>query len=936
LQLASVTSTVNVTAEDTVVDLVASTVNRTVDGATIRELPLNGRDWVQLATLEPGVAAISYGGSGGRNGNGAKLTVSGARPSENNFRMDGVSINDNSNSTPGNMLGTNLGVESIREFSIVSNSYSAEYGRSTGAVVNAVTKSGANAIHGDVFFFHRNSALDARNHFDGPGKIPPFRRHQFGGSLGGPVVRNRTFFFANYEGLRQQLGTTTIYNVPTDAARRGDVAGDRIAVNPAVQPYLALYPQPNGRDFGDGTAEYSTAINRGTDEDFVSARLDQQLSADHSVFVRYTYSNARDNVPADLALFEEIGESKSQFLTAEYKSVLSPRLLNVARVGFTRHNLRNIEESLVDISPSLSLQEGTPMPRLAVSGLTQLGSSDLLPQAFNDTTYELYDSLAYTRGRHSVKAGGQVQFIQNNAESNTRQASRWNFASLEAFLEGRASRVQISPRELADPIRQFRQTFVAAFFQDDIRLGDRLTLNAGLRAEWAGTITETEGRLALMPIDRFASGTVDDIRTGDPWYDNAGVTLGPRVGVAWDAFGNGRTAVCAGYGLFHDHIWSWWISGTGAYRMAPFYSTFDLRETLSFPMTAAQFVELLRERQGRDVPAGNQVFQPDPDPRQQKVHQFGADIQHQLAGNLVVKLGYKGSRGVDLARNVDLNTAAPLRVEDGVPIFSSRPAAPNPGYGTMLVMTTDSQSFYNALLAEVSKRFGSGLHFQASYTFSKLIDEASGIRTSGDGIDGAGAGTVLSYRFRTLDRGLSTFHVAHNFVANLGVDLPFGDGVVLGGWQVNTILTLSSGNPATLAQGTNARTSLISGSRRPDLVEGGDNNPVLGGPDQYFDVSHFEPSDPARFGTVGRNTLIGPGFANLDLSLVKTIPVRAMSEGARLSVRAEVFNLFNRANFSLPDMEVFNASGRLQGSAGRITRTAAPARQVQLGLRLDW
>lgn len=946
LAIGSVSENVVVTGEAPLVDTTSARVAGRVDERQIRELPLNARSYIDLSLLQAGTIQARTASGTSFGDTGTHLTVAGARPTATTFLLDGTVTTSVRGKAPASVAGTALGVDSIREFEVVTSPFSAEYGRGTGGTISVVSKAGTNSLHGSGFGFLRNSAMDARNFFDSVEGPPEFERYQFGSALGGALVQNRTFFFVNYEALRQQLGRTSLFTVPTAAARQGSIGGRQVPVNPQVQPYLALFPQPNGRDFGDGTAEYSTATNRVTDEDFISARVDQQLTGNHAFFARYTYSNARDREPASLALFEEIGGGRSQLLTTEVKSVLSPRLLNVFRVGFTRNNLRNIEEALVEISPDLSVQPTALMPRIAVSGLAQLGSSDLLPQAFHDTTYEFYNSLAYSRGRHTIKAGAQLQVIQNNVESNTRQSSRWNFSSLQNFLAGRASRVQISPRELADPVRHLRQKFASVFVQDDVRLTEGLTLNAGLRAEWAGTISETDGKLAMLPLDRFASGTADDIRTGDPWYNNPGVSLAPRLGLAWDPFGNGKTAVRGGYGLFHDHIWSWWISGTGAYRMAPFYSTFDLRETLPFPMDAQQFVALLRERQGREVPAGNQVFQPVPDPDHQQVHQFGADVQHQLAGDMVVKIGYKGSRGVNLARNVDMNTAVPERVVDGVPVFSRTPQVPNRGYGTMLVMTTDSQSFYDALLFEVSKRFGAGLHFQAAYTFAKLIDEASGIRTSGDGIEGAGAGTVLSHQFRTLDRGLSTFHVAHNFVGNVGFELPFGadrriqlGGVanaIFGNWQVNAIVTLSTGNPATIEQGTNAATSLIAGTRRPDLIAGGDHNPVLGGPDRYFDVSQFAPADPTRFGNVGRNTLIGPGFASLDFSLVKYFPVNAMAQGARVSLRGEVFNLFNRANFSLPDVRVFNGAGRAQGSAGRITRTAATSRQIQIGLRLDW
>jgi hypothetical protein len=291
---------------------------------------------------------------------------------------------------------------------------------------------------------------------------------------------------------------------------------------------------------------------------------------------------------------------------------------------------------------------------------------------------------------------------------------------------------------------------------------------------------------------------------------------------------------------------------------------------------------LLQQRQGRAIPAGNQVFQPSPDQRKQQVRQFGLDVQRQLPGNTVVKLAHKGSRGSNLSRTVDMNTAAPLSVIDGVPLFSLTLRALNPLYGTM-----------------------------------------------------------LSLQFRTLDRALSTFDQRHTLVVNTGFELPFGadwpvplNGIanaILGGWEVNGIVTSTSGNPAEISQATTATTSLLAGRRRPDLAPGGDNNPVLGGPDLYFDPTQFVPADPQRFGTLGRNTLIGPGYASVDASLVKTIPLRT----TRISFRGEMFNLFNQANFILPDTAIFTGAGRLSGSVGRITRTAAAARQIQLGLRVD-
>ncbi len=909
----------------------------------MRELPLNSRSYIDLSLLQAGTISARTGTSTSLGDTGTALTVAGARPTATTFLLDGTSTTSVRGKAPSSVAGTALGVDSIREFEVVTSPYSAEYGRGTGGTISVVSKSGTNNRHGSAFEFLRNSKFDSPNYFDPTGDLPPFTKNQFGGAFGGPIVHNRTFFFGNVEALRQELSTTAIFQVPNAAARQGILPTKRVTINPAVKPYLDLFPQPTGRDFGDGTAEYSAPSNRVTKENYIATRIDQQISGSQSLFVRYTYSHADDNSPANLLMFLETASSRSHFLTAEYKGILSSRLLNVARFGFTRHNVNDTETATTELPANLSLQPNVLLPRLATSGLADFGSGDLLPQGFHDNTFEFFDGITYTHGPHTFKAGTQLQLLHNGAESNTRQSSRWNFNSLESFMLGQANRVQVSPRELADPIRHFRQKFSATYVQDDVRLTPRVTLNMGLRAEYAGTISELDGKLSFLPLDQFPTAKPSSIvAPAIPWYQNPGVTLGPRVGLAWDPTGTGKTAVRGGFGIFYDHLWSWWISGAGAYRMAPYYSTFDLRENLPFPMTAAQFVTLLQQRQGVQVPAGNQVYEPTPDPKKQNVKQFGVDVQHQLPGNFVVKLGYKGSRGANLARVADLNTAVPISVSDGVPLFSAKPVAPNPGFGTMLLMTTDSQSFYNAMLLEASKRFSRGWSLQVAYTLSKMIDEGSGVRTSGDAIAGAGGGTVLSYQFRELDRSLSTFDVRQNLVTNLGVQLPFGTdrpipltgvaNAVLGGWEVNSILTLSTGNPAEITMGTTASTILLGGRRRPDLIAGGNNNPVLGGPDKYFDASQFTTPNPQMYGNVGRNTLIGPGFANVDLSLVKTVQVKTY----RVSLRGEMYNVLNRANFGLPDTNVINGKGVANGGAGRITSTAAPARQIQFGIRLDW
>jgi hypothetical protein len=443
MQLGDLVERVEVESTSVEVDLVSSTVSRTVEGATIRELPLNGRDWTQLATLEPGISAIGGSGGGSRGGNGVKLTVSGARPSENNFRLDGISLNDNSNSTPGSTLGTNLGVEAVREFSVVSNNYSAEYGRATGAVVNAVTRSGTNDFHGTLFYFHRNSALDARNFFDGATK-PTFRRHQYGIAGGGPIVKNKTFWFANYEELRELLATTSIANTLTSAARTGQLTTGSVAVDPNIARLFPLLPLPNGVIQGN-TGQYSSQIPANSKGRYILGKVDHELNANTRLSGNYFFDDANSSAPDVFRTKVIDSRSRRQSAMMELTRTISPVVLSVTRFGFSRSN--NSSDNILEVlnpllnDTSLGFLPGYTIGATSVTGLTVPGngpgSTNVNLLVFN--SFQVHQNFYISHGSHSFKMGGTMERMQYNYDSPNRNGGEYQFGSIGDFLTNRPS-----------------------------------------------------------------------------------------------------------------------------------------------------------------------------------------------------------------------------------------------------------------------------------------------------------------------------------------------------------------------------------------------------------------------------------------------------------------------------------------------------------------
>ncbi len=914
LALGAVNSETVVTADAPLVETQDTSLSGVMETRAIRELPLNGRDFAQLALLEPGVAPSRRSSDSG--GPGTKLVIGGNRPSQNSFLLDGSDINDSNNNTPGSAAGVLLGVDTLQEFRVLTNAYSAVYGRSAGGVVSAVTRSGTNALHGSVFEFVRNSAFDARNFFDGASQ-PPFRRNQFGVEVDGPILRDRTFFLASYEGLRRRLGVTRRTVVPDADARRGIFPnGSRVTVDPSVPAYLDLVPLPNDRSFGDGTGEYFSATSQSTGENFFTGRVDHRFSASTSIFARYTRDKATVAVPDGIELVRADSLSRNQFFTTEATHLFNASLLDTLRFSVNQSNSESANTFLRTVDPSLSFFPGRPLGQISVTGLFAIGPSRFGPSFSDYSLYQLTNDVAYTKGRHSLKIGFDHRFYRLSTSRPQSPFGFYQFNGLTNFLRAIPASVELTLPD-SELNRNWRQSMTAAYLQDDIRVASRVTLNLGVRYERVTVPNESNGLSA-----NFRDFLQDSTTTVGPMFTNpSNRNFAPRAGLAWDPFGDGRTSIRSGFGIFFDPVWTDFYANAGN-RLAPFYTLGSIRNPV-FPR-AEQLVGSPGFVLGRqDV----LVYQPS----NPYTMQYNFTVQRQLGQSSVVTASYAGQRGVHLVRFIDGNQAPGIILADGRKFFPADSTNRNPNLTGVRYKTTDGQSVYNALQLSYLQRLARGLMLRVNYAFARNIDDGSVTVTQGGDND-----LPQDPDSRKAERGLSNYDVRNYFVTYWSWDVPDMPGPRwLGrGWQWNAITTMSSGNPFSVVVGfdrARARFQAGTSPQRPDLVAGRSTNPIVGGPDRYFDPTAFALPEAGFYGNLGRNTLIGPGLAMVDFSLNKRF---AITERVAVQFRGELFNAMNRSNFSIPSSRtVFSSTGAV-GSAGRITTTATAARQLQLGLKL--
>jgi len=959
LSVGALTSEVTVTAEARLVDTSTVSSAGLVGEREVKDLPLNGRSFDNLITLNAGTTNYtSTRAGGGVTGASNLFAVSGRRPAENQFLLNGVpwiGLSATSNE-PGGVSGQLLGIDAIREFVVQKDTYSAELGGRAGGQINVVTMSGSNQFRGSIFEFARNSALDARNFFD-KGDIPPFKRNNFGGSVGGALIPSKTFFFGNYEGFRQQLGLSSVAIVPDANARLGFLPDPKnpgqllnVGVAPGIAPYFDLWPLPNGANLGDGTALSFSNPKQTINENFFTGRIDHNLTSTQTLSVNYTRDKGDNFTPSDNPYTASTFDLTMAVASAELKQVLSNTIVNTVRFGYTHATFHFDPKPTVDYQRSLAFIAGSEIGVLGVGGSSAASQSPgaitfagAATSGQNETmlktqlTYQ--DNLEINKGAHLIGLGFSAMNIREDMDSATPKNGTASFAGLTEFLQGKLRQFDAV---LRSPVYDWRSWQLAWYLQDTVHLSSRLTADFGLRHEiWTGW-NEANGHASNYVIALPSDVLPNTPTVGtSPLVENNGHWLfGPRTGLVWDVDGKGTTAVRAGFGVYYslqDEL------GFGLQKNPPFTTRIQLLNT-TFPLN------LTRDS---NVPAA--VVAPsttDPYLHTPRVNRYGVNLQRQVGSAMAVSIGYVGSHGYNEEIAAQTNSAAPIicssaaancpaGLPDGTRYFLTASGAGLPRKNPTLGAATQpffflGHSDYNALQLEFTGRAGRGVRFRGNYTLSKSNDISSTLSAN----DGTGdSATAQDATNIDGNYGPSAFDVRHRVSFNATYEVPAWSGggiarVILANWQVNGVVNAQTGIPFTPLVGFDiAKDSSGGGSERPNVAPGADLSQVIGTPQQWYDPKMFVLPTPGTYGNAGRNSLRGPGQVTVDASLFRLVP---LSAGMKLQFRLEVFNLLNHTNFGLPGGTIFNSNGTYSGSAGLIKSTATTSRQVQLGIKMIW
>jgi hypothetical protein len=960
----SSTDTVNVQDTPPAVNTSTEQTSGLVDSRQVKELPLNGRSYDQLILLNPGTVNYTNQRSGGvgtsNSSVGSMFAVSGRRPQDNLFLLNGIEYTGASliNVTPGGTSGQLLGIDGIREFNVVTDTYSAAYGKRDGAQISIVTTSGTNQFHGDAYEFLRNSYFDARNYFD-QSRIPEFQRNNYGGSIGGPIKKDKLFLFANYEGYRQNLGISDVTLVPDNEARLGflpNAAGVEkpVVVNPISAQLLNLWPIQNGPEVLNnglltGIAESFNTAPQHIREDFGTTRFDANLTNNDLLFAVYTVDDSTAHTPTQDP-YSIVDEAlREQVLSVQEQHVFSPRLLNTARAGFSRASFLFLGSVPADIQANTpTFVTGKPTGAIVIAGstasngassITTAGANVGANNAITRNLFTFDDHIFFTLGKQQIEGGVWLQRLQSNDNLAQDQFGQASFASLSSFLTGNLKTFTYAP---APTELNWRTLFADAYLEDTIRLTRRVEIRAGFRSESTTGWTEAHDRAGVYTFTNAVINTTPTVQS-NALTDNRALFLPePRLGLSWDVFGNGHTSVRAGAGLHHSLLdaLDYRLDQAAPYNVVDSYSA----STVADPTGTTALVSPSTVASNISTPA---------------VFAYDIKIEQQLAPATSLTIGYTGSHSYHQILSGDLNEPAYEVLANNVIYYPTTTKA-NPKLANSTSWWSGGSGNYNALIVDLRHDLSHGLQFRANYTWAKNLDDGSAWNTS---VSANTPAFVEVPSLPHLDYGPAATDIRHAASANATYDLPFAQlfGInasassishlasrLSNGWTLSTIVSLQTGFPFSPQLGYNPTGSGDSRNPvRPNLNPTFSGHLYTGGSTsaraaQYFNPNAF--SAPA-FGTVGnapRDGLVGPAYADWDLSLLKSTQLTART---RLQFRAEFFNLLNHTNLSLPNEVVYSAgptqgttanqtTAATLGSPGVITATANTSRQIQLALKL--
>jgi len=918
---------VTVESQVSQVDTLSSQVASYVEQTQINKLPLNGRNFTDLVALAPGVTSGSQVGNGGRNllyGVESNFSVSGARSEGQAYLLDNTDIQGFwAHGSGSGVMGTTLGIEAIAEFSLLTNTYSAQFG-GNGAVVNAVSRSGTNSFHGSGYEFVRNSALDAANFFENANNAAkaPFSQNQFGGSLGGPIKKDKLFFFVNDEELRNSLGQTVIALVPDANAHNGIVNGVSVPINPKIAPILALYPLPTTTLAG-GVGSIAEADTQTGTENYLLARVDYNLSNKDSLYVRYVKDRGDTTLPflgSPLPpRWPEIGSTRNQFATIEWRRVISPTLVNLLRFSFTRTKETDTQAKPDQASVLNFFPERGQNGGVNITGLSSMGTSIFAPLLEVQNKFPVADDLIWTHGAHNLRFGGFFSRVQSNFQQQGWWGGFYSFGSLSSFLQGVPFLFQGPEPGLTDSYRDFREIEVDGYIQDEWKARRNLTVNVGLRYEFVTNPTtnvHTLNTLINPPFGTFQK--VPNVFASNPSVRN----FDPRIGLAYDPFGDHKTAIRAGFGIFYNPIRARSYA-SGYYFNPPYALAFVPNPQFPNPFPGA-------------LPPPAQLvgvdYNTDVTPH---MYQWNFNIQRQLFESTTFTVGYVGSRGLHLYGARDINPVLPT-VVNGVQVFGvPRGATPgiisnprlNPAGAALNSEAPVADSSYHSMQVGLNRRFSHGVQSQLSYTWSKCMDNASGTYGLEGGIPWSNP-TNGSF-----DRGRCLFDRPHVFRLSGVYELPFKQNILTKGWQMSGGLQVQSGSPWNVIIGFDQSGNTIA-NQRPNLVLPADTI-MSGDINHWANPAGFSLPAPGTLGNLQRDFLAGPGIVNLDYAVLKETTIK---EQVRLQFRAEFFNVLNHANFALPVATAFaqapNGGGNPNPTFGKITATTTSSRQIQFAVKL--